>query len=265
MQLSLSLAHEYLSLFSDATINPAYSTQVDNILSFVDRYSHRLKSASKHFSIPWYIAALVLVHDVPIEKLDWEWEIAIESTIENSILKSWNNWSLAGALFILEGFYTNWMYKLKNKLPSDIWGGTNYLLVGAFHRGIWFDTISPKTILGVVPLLKSFYESDLLSFSDVCSPACAGLTIGQGGIAIIRVLRMSCFMLSKDMTLEHFNQFNTYPIGTGNKFSLLSWKIEFTNSDLILCIELENPIAGNSFWYVKYSDVSFIFVDPGIN
>lgn len=253
MQLSLSLAQEYLRLYKSCNTDLLYSRQIADTLNFIANFKDRIKAIG--LKIPWHIAAIVLVHDANVKLLDWQWEPALENIIEGSLLGDWTDWSLAGSLYALEGFYTNWIYQLRGKLPPDLWSGTDIRLIGTFVNGRWNESMLPKPILGVVPLLKAIYESDLIP--DVCQPNCDALLLGQGFTGMIKVKRMGYLVRNKNLSPEE--QFTSHPVGTGNSFLVGVWRLETNQSgEFFVYFQADKPIAGFTEWYAKYSDIFLI-------
>lgn len=253
MKLSLSLAQEYLRLYRDASIHESFVEQINTTLYFIARLKNRIQSVNTN--TPWHVSAIILTHDSNVLGLSWDWEPALEGIIKESLIGGWDDWSLAGTLYALEGFYTNWIYQLRGRLAPDIWGGTNYPLSGSFINGRWSETLAPKRILGVAPVLKSIYRSS--QFPDLQEPDSDVLLLGQGSAATIKVIRLSFLVGDKNLTPQE--QRTRHSVGTGNGFNVTEWRLETNKSnELFMYFVLSKPVSGFYRWYVRYSDISFV-------
>ena len=187
-QLS-NLRHEYDELFDNCIITKPVPVQevVDAILKNRNRY----EAVAKTSSVPWYVIAVIhnmecslnfkqhLHNGDPLSKKtvnvpaarppEWTasgtWEESALDALSCDNLTSWNDWSVGGVCYELEG-YNGWGYRKHAIHTPYLWSFTNHYTSGKYVAdGIWSDS-AVSGQCGCAAVLRRFAEMGDVTFTS---------------------------------------------------------------------------------------------------
>lgn len=191
--LSEELRHEYWRLFTTCTVREERATEVDELIEAMLADQARYRNVGERLNIPWFVIAAL--HDAdtgrdftvhphngdpltertrhlpdgrPVEgEPPFSWEDSAADALRLYHFDQWSDWSIAGALFLLEG-RGGWSYRLHHpEVPSPyLW---NYSLHYAQGKYITDDTWSETAIAqrcGAAVLLRRLAERGLIEFAS---------------------------------------------------------------------------------------------------
>jgi len=146
--LSTELQHEYQRLFAACAIRPERAAEVEQQVDaiMVDRDRYRI--VGRRLNVPWFVVAALHEADTgrdftvhlhngdpltertrhlpdgrPVEgEPPFAWEDSAADALRLRHLDQWSDWSIAGALFKLEG-HGGWGYRLHHPYGGKLYSG----------------------------------------------------------------------------------------------------------------------------------------------
>lgn len=187
--LTEELEADYRQLFATCAIDPERAAEVDDIVTALAADRRRYRRVGAALNVPWYLVAVIhyletgrrfdchlhngdpltertvhLPDGHPAEgEPPFRWEESAADALRLRFLDQWEDWSVAGTLFRLEG-YNGWSYRLhRPEVPSPyLWGGSNHYQRGKYVAdGTWNDTAVASECGGAV-LLRRLAERGLI-------------------------------------------------------------------------------------------------------
>lgn len=183
--LTNTLRKEYENLFNTCNINPSKAAAVENIIRKIMKNKNRYEVVEKQLNIPWYFTAVIHsmesglsftkhLHNgdpltsrtfhVPAGRpVDGEppftWEESAVDALKYEKLDKWNDWSLAGLLYKIEG-YNGWGYRLKHPhvLSPYLWSFSNHYSKGKYIADGTFSETAVSRQCGAAVLLRRMAE-----------------------------------------------------------------------------------------------------------
>lgn len=183
MRFTSHLQDEYQELFDSCRIKERSYPQVDkcvnNILGARDRYD----VVAAKTGIPWYFIAIVhqmecsgkfschlhngdpltaRTRHVPKNRPQagnppFSWEESAEDALQLRRLNNWNDWSVPGILFQLEG-YNGFGYRKRKILSPYLWSFSNHYQKGKFVADGRYDPNAVSKQIGAAILLRRLFE-----------------------------------------------------------------------------------------------------------
>ncbi len=201
VQFTASLRSEYQMLFDACQIKPARVSQVEALVATLIANKARYASVGTPLGIPWHVIAVIhnmecaqrfdrhlhngdpltaRTRNVPAGRPKtgnppFTWEDSATDALTLDGLTKWQDWSIPGILYCLEG-YNGWGYRLYHpsvKTPY-LWSGSNHYTSGKYVAdGTWSDT-AVSAQCGAATLLRRIAEKgELDATSHVGDPALA--------------------------------------------------------------------------------------------
>jgi len=187
------LKEEYQRLFDTCIIRENKNEEVENILSRIELNQDRYVAIENALGIPWYYIAVVhnmesslnfnrhlhngdsltkrTVHDPAGHPKSGDppftWEESAVDALKLRRLDQWQDWSLPGVLYNLEG-YNGWGYRLYHShvLSPYLWSFSNQYSSGKYVAdGRWSDTAVSKQA-GAAVLLRRMVEKGAVEFIE---------------------------------------------------------------------------------------------------
>jgi lysozyme family protein len=185
VKLTDTLRTEYQQLFRDCVIDPAQASLVGKLVNQLDSNRSRYEAVADGLGIPWYFIAVIhnmeasqnfsrhLHNGDPLMQrtthapagrpksgnppFTWEQSAADALTLKG--LDEWDDWSIAGTLYQIEG-YNGWGYRRYHphvKSPY-LWGFSNHYVSGKYIAdGTWSETAVSRQC-GAAVLLRRMAE-----------------------------------------------------------------------------------------------------------
>lgn len=197
-RLTPALVDEYQQLFDSCILRPQAGGQVAAVLRQIERDQPRYQAVAAPLGAPWALVALIHqmeaggdfschLHNgdpltartvqVPAGRPKqgtppFTWETSAEDALRLKNLDRWQDWSLPGILYKLEG-YNGWGYRQHHPevLSPYLWSGSNHYQSGKYIAdGRWSDSAVSRQI-GVAALLRRMAETGLYLPSAKALPA----------------------------------------------------------------------------------------------
>ncbi|MFQ6039726.1 MAG: hypothetical protein ACE5PV_02620 [Candidatus Poribacteria bacterium] len=189
MRFSSYLRNEYQRLFDTCEINK--SDKVEDILNEIEQNRLRYIAVGEELGIPWQIIGVIhnmesslnfsrhlhngdrltgrTIH-VPAGRPKkgrppFTWEESAIDALTLQRLHQWDDWSVPGALYKLEG-YNGWGYRLYHPhvLSPYLWSCSNHYKKGKYVAdGRWSDTAVSQQC-GAAVLLRRMAEKEMIDF-----------------------------------------------------------------------------------------------------
>ena len=191
--LNDELIADYRRLFTDCVLAADRITEIDEIAAGIVADRARYEAVAQTLGIPWFVVAVI--HHLATERSfechlhngdpllartvhlpdgrpaegepPFSWGESAIDALKLQFLDQWQDWSLPGVLFKLEGCDT-WAYRLHRpevKSPY-LWCGSNHYEHGRFiAEDTWSETAVAGRCGGAV-LLRRMAELGLITFVD---------------------------------------------------------------------------------------------------
>jgi lysozyme family protein len=191
--LTNALRDEYQNLFDRCVVDNGRRTEVESLIGKVSGGENRYRSVGGPLGIPWQLVGVIhcleasfsfkthlhngdpltarTVHVPKGRPKDgpppYQWEASASDALRLAKLDSWDDWSVPGLLYRLEG-YNGFGYRTQHPevLSPYLWAGSNNYTRGKYVAdGTWSATAVSKQCGGAV-LLRRMAEIGTLGFDD---------------------------------------------------------------------------------------------------
>jgi lysozyme family protein len=204
INLTDKLRLDYQQLFDTCQVRPVKLSEVEKTIDQLVANADRYKSVADPLSVPWQVIAVIHnlessqsfnrhLHNgdpltartvqVPAGRPPdgippFKWEQSADDALRLRKMDQWNDWSLPGILYQLEG-YNGWGYRLYHShvLSPYLWSYSNLYNSGKYVAdGTWSDTAVSKQC-GAGVLLRRMAERNLfevaphVTIPDLAVPA----------------------------------------------------------------------------------------------
>jgi lysozyme family protein len=182
------LREEYQRLFDTCNVREDRNAEIEGIVSTIEANRQRYDSVEKNVGVPWYCIAVihsmeaslrfdrhlhngdpltVRTVNVPsgrpkIGSPPFTWEESATDALAYDRLDKWEDWSLPGILYKLEG-YNGWGYRLYHPhvLSPYLWSYSDHYRSGKYIAdGRWSDTAVSKQA-GAAVILRRMAEKGM--------------------------------------------------------------------------------------------------------
>ena len=188
------LKSEYERLFQGCKINSDKSEAVNSIVDRILTNEERYRKAQNKSGVPWSVIAVIhalesslnfnthLHNGDPLSRKTvqvpkgrppgnppFTWETSAADALELEKLNIWQDWTIPGALFVLER-YNGWGNRKKNINTPYLWSFSNNYEKGKFVADHVFDPEAVSKQCGAAVLLKAMEERGIdlsLKVTDV--------------------------------------------------------------------------------------------------
>lgn len=194
VQLTTALRNEYQNLFDTCQVKPAKAQEVESLVTKLLTNKLRYQAVGQPLGIPWYLIAVIhnmecsqrfdqhlhngdpltaRTKNVPagrpkLGNPPFTWEDSATDALIFDGLNKWQDWSIPGILYSLEG-YNGWGYRLHHPAVKSpyLWSGSSQYTSGKYvSDGTWSDTAVSAQI-GAATLLRRLAEKGELAASSV--------------------------------------------------------------------------------------------------
>lgn len=182
------LRDEYQELFDTCRIHPDNLSEVDRIIARIQNNRHRYAQVGDPLGIPWYFIAVIhhmessldfnshlhngdplssrTVHEPqgrPEEgEPPYEWEESARDAMECEGLDEWDDWSLPGMLYLLEG-YNGWGYYHRKIKTPYLWSFSGHYTGGKFVKDKVFSPTAISKQSGAAVILRRLVDQKVIS------------------------------------------------------------------------------------------------------
>jgi lysozyme family protein len=189
--LSDALRAQYQKLFETCAVQPARQAEADRAAQRLMTNSFRYQAVAAKTGVPWPVIATIHMMEcggrfdqhlhngdpltartvqVPAGRpADGEppfaWEASAEDALVLAGMAAWQDWSVPGTLYKLEG-YNGWGYRLRHPdvLTPYLWAGCQHYAAGKFVAdGTWSATAVSKQIGAAVLLRRLMAAGEALA------------------------------------------------------------------------------------------------------
>ncbi|ADE14858.1 conserved hypothetical protein [Nitrosococcus halophilus Nc 4] len=189
VSLTKGLRSEYQTLFDSCVIDSGKSGEVEALITKLGNHRERYFAVAEALNIPWYF--ITVIHNMessqdfschlhngdplsartvhvpqnrpPKGLPPFSWEESAIDALKLKRLHRWQDWSVAGLLYKLEG-YNGWGYRLYHPhvLSPYLWGYSSHYKGGKYTAdGRWSDAAVSKQC-GTATLLRRMAEKALV-------------------------------------------------------------------------------------------------------
>lgn len=190
--LTPELQHEYQRLFAACVIRPERAAEVEQRVDAIMADRDRYRTVGRRSNVPWFVVAVLheaetgrdftvhlhngdsltertrhLPDGRPVEgEPPFGWEDSATDALCLYHFDQWTDWSIAGALFKLEG-HGGWNYRLHHpEVPSPyLWNYSTYYGQGKYVADDVWNATAIAQRGGVAVLLRRLAERDLIEFT----------------------------------------------------------------------------------------------------
>lgn len=184
MTLDTKLRDEYIGLFETCQIRPLYQQEVDSFIKRLLAGEPRYRGLQSLTSVPWFVVGLIHgmecnfnfdshlhngdslrrrtwnepVGRPPVGDPPFEWADSAIDALKYDHLIEWDDWSVAGICYKLEG-YNGWRSRAHHINSPYLWSFSNHYTRGKYVAdGIWdANAVSKQT--GAITALWQMAEN----------------------------------------------------------------------------------------------------------
>jgi len=193
-----ALREEYQRLFDGCQVRPAKAAEVETLVDRLISNRSRYESVAKPLNIPWFFIAVIhnmecsqnfskhlhngdpltaRTRQVPANRPKtgnppFTWEASATDALLLRGMDKWQDWSVPGLLYSLEG-YNGWGYRLYHPATKSpyLWSGSNQYTSGKYVAdGTWSNT-AVSAQLGCATLLRRLAEKGAMETRAATVPA----------------------------------------------------------------------------------------------
>ncbi len=191
--LTEALQHEYSHLFATCDIDPARAAEVDTLIEALLADRGRYHAVAGRLKMPWFVVAALhyaqtgrdfgvhLHNGDPLSERTrhwpdarpvtgeppFSWEDSATDALCSWHFERWDDWSVAGVLFLLEG-HDGWGYWLNHPqvLSPYLWNYSTHYTHGKYVTDDTWKENAIAQSCGVAVLLRRLAEQGLIGFSQ---------------------------------------------------------------------------------------------------
>ena len=197
-KFTAALAKEYSDLFNRCKIAPDKMAEVEEVVQRILQYQSRYASIAAQSTVPWYVIAVIHnmecgldftkhLHNgdslkrrtvnVPASRPKtgqppFTFEVSALDALEYDKLTEWNDWSIGGICYKLEGF-NGWGYRAHNINSPYLWSYSNLYTSGKYVADNKWSGTAVSGQCGAAVILRSMSDEGA---SDLASPPSSKLT-----------------------------------------------------------------------------------------
>lgn len=182
---------EYQRLFDTCVINPANLPDINSVVDRIVANRSRYEAVGNKLNIPWYFISIVhcmegslsfnkhlhngdplTARTVQVPKArpktgtpPFTWEASAEDALTFDRINLWQDWSIPGMLFKLEGYNGFGYRNLQTPINSPyLWSMTNHHTKGKFTADGKYDPNAKSKQTGAAALLRRMAEKQIVAF-----------------------------------------------------------------------------------------------------
>jgi lysozyme family protein/peptidoglycan hydrolase-like protein with peptidoglycan-binding domain len=205
MNLTPALTKEYSDLWASCTIRTARIAEVDAIVDRIVRNKQRYTAVGKPLGVTWHVVGIIhmlegsgnfathLHNGDPLTartvhvprgrpkqgRPPFTWEESASDALIQEGLDRWNNWTVPGTLFVLEGF-NGFGYHGKGINSPYLWSFSNHYAKGKFSSDGVFSATAVSAQCGAAVLLSRMLARHLTKVAGVAQGPGLAQPVGDG-------------------------------------------------------------------------------------
>ncbi len=223
IMLTDELRDDYRTMFATCVVRQEQAAEVDEITNALAKERERYQLVGQRLNVPWFVVAVLHESDTgrdfsallhtgdpltdrtrhlpdgrPIEgEPPFRWEDSATDALRLYHFDLWQDWSIAGILFLLEG-RGGWGYRLHHPdVPSPyLWNYSTHYIKGKYVTDDTWSEVSIAQRCGAAVLLRRLAECNLIEFDDPEDRPDWPLLRYDEGVASPWVEALQCFMNS---------------------------------------------------------------------
>ncbi|MCP5195562.1 MAG: hypothetical protein H6974_02020 [Gammaproteobacteria bacterium] len=195
--LTDELRHDYQQAFANCVIREERALEIDELTTALFDDRDRYQAVAEQMNIPWFMVAVLHEADAgrdfsvhlhngdpltertrhlpdgrpAVGEPPFCWEDSTADALRLYHFDLWQDWSIAGALFLLEG-RGGWGYRLNHpEVPSPyLWNYSTHYTQGKYVTDDAWSETSVAQRCGAAVLLRRLAERGLVEFADWKEP-----------------------------------------------------------------------------------------------
>jgi len=197
-KFTAALAKEYSDLFNRCKIAPDKMAEVEEVVQRILQYQNRYASIAAQSTVPWYVIAVIHnmecgldftkhLHNgdslkrrtvnVPagrpkIGQPPFTFEVSALDALEYDKLTEWDDWSIGGICYKLEGF-NGWGYRARDINSPYLWSYSNLYTSGKYVADNKWSGTAVSSQCGAAVILRRMSDHGAI---DLASPPSSKLT-----------------------------------------------------------------------------------------
>jgi len=197
-KFTAALAKEYSDLFNRCKIAPDKMAEVKEVVQRILQYQNRYASIAAQSTVPWYVIAVIHnmecgldftkhLHNgdslkrrtvnVPagrpkIGQPPFTFEVSALDALEYDKLTEWDDWSIGGICYKLEGF-NGWGYRARDINSPYLWSYSNLYTSGKYVADNKWSGTAVSSQCGAAVILRRMSDHGAI---DLVSPPSSKLT-----------------------------------------------------------------------------------------
>jgi lysozyme family protein len=197
-KLTGALAKEYSDLFNRCEIAADKMAEVDEVVQRILQYQNRYAAIAAQSNVPWYVIAVIHNMECGIDftkhlhngdslkrrtinlpagrpktgQPPFTFEVSALDALEYDKLTEWDNWSIGGICYKLEGF-NGWGYRAHKINSPYLWSCSNLYTRGKYIEDNQWSSTAVSRQCGAAVILRRMSD---LGAIDLVSPPSSKLT-----------------------------------------------------------------------------------------
>jgi lysozyme family protein len=197
-KFTAALAKEYSDLFNRCKIAADKMAEVEEVVQRILQYQNRYASIAAQSTVPWYVIAVIHNMECGLDftkhlhngdslkrrtvnvpagrpktgQPPFTFEVSALDALEYDKLTEWNDWSIGGICYKLEGF-NGWGYRARKINSPYLWSYSNLYRSGKYVADNKWSGTAVSGQCGAAVILRSMSDQGA---SDLASPPSSKLT-----------------------------------------------------------------------------------------
>jgi lysozyme family protein len=182
-KFTAALAKEYSDLFNRCKIAAHKMAEVEEVVQRILQYQNRYASIAAQSSVPWYVIAVIHNMECGLDftkhlhngdslkrrtvnvpagrpktgQPPFTFEVSALDALKYDKLTEWNDWSIGGICYTLEGF-NGWGYRAHKTNSPYLWSYSNLYTRGKYTAdNVWSKTATSRQC-GAAVILRRMSE-----------------------------------------------------------------------------------------------------------
>ena len=197
-KLTAALAKEYSDLFNRCKIAADKMAEVEEVVQRILKYQNRYASIAAQSTVPWYVIAVIHNMECGLDftkhlhngdslkrrtvnvpagrpktgQPPFTFEVSALDALECDGLTEWNDWSIGGICYKLEGF-NGWGYRARKINSPYLWSYSNLYTSGKYVADNKWSSTAVSGQCGAAVILRRMSDQGAI---DLASPPSSNLT-----------------------------------------------------------------------------------------
>ena len=197
-KFTAALAKEYSDLFNRCKIAADKMAEVEEVVQRILQYQNRYASIAAQSTVPWYVIAVIHNMECGLDftkhlhngdslkrrtvnvpagrpktgQPPFTFEVSALDALAYDKLTEWNDWSIGGICYKLEGF-NGWGYRARDINSPYLWSYSNVYTSGKYVADNKWSGTAVSRQCGAAVILRSMSDHGAI---DLASPPSSKLT-----------------------------------------------------------------------------------------